>query len=259
MTPTEDPFVKYYAEASTTEATLERFRAVYDLIARVREHSAGKTAALDVADIGCGAGAQCLIWAQAGHRVHGLDINAALIDIAKQRAQEQGHAVDLRVGSAVSLPWPDASMDVCLLPEVLEHVREWQACLDEGMRILKPGGLLYVSTANYLCPVQMEFDLPLYGWYPAPLKRYFERRSVTDWPELVNHAQYPAVNWFSFYSLQRYLAKCGFESRDRFQVMKLEGRSWPIAAVLKIVRAVPLLRWLGQVATPGVVVVARRI
>ncbi len=196
------------------------------------------------------------MWARAGHRPHGLDINEALIEIAGERGRAAGLDLDVRAGTATKLPWADASMDICLLPELLEHVAEWQPCLDECVRVLKPGGILYVSTTNVLCPVQQEFLLPLFSWYPAPLKRYWVRRALSDRPELVNHAKYPAVNWFSFYSLRRALAPRGFQCRDRFQVMATEGRGALVAAGIKFVRSLPPLRWLGQTATPYAMVVA---
>ena len=49
---------------------------------------------------------------------------------------------------------------------------------------------MYISTTSKLCPIQEEFNLPWYSWYPAPLKRYFERRAVTDWPAIANYAKY---------------------------------------------------------------------
>ena len=75
-------------------------------------------------------------------------------------------------------------MDVCLLPELLEHVADWQSCLKEAPRVLRSGGLLYLSTTNVLRPRQEEFNLPLYSWYPGPLKRYCERLAMTTRPAL---------------------------------------------------------------------------
>ena len=86
---------------------------------------------LDVADIGCGAGTQSFLWAELGHNVHGLDVNQPLLEVARQRAGESRCSIDFQLGSATELPWADQSMDVCLLLELLEHVSEWQACLQE--------------------------------------------------------------------------------------------------------------------------------
>lgn len=256
MTDPSDPFVQYYAAASETPETLARFAAVRDLVLRVMKERNRGNDVLDVLDVGCGAGTQCLMWARAGHRPHGIDINESLIALARDRSAKASFDLEFRAGTATQLPWPDASMDVCLLPELLEHVADWQPCLDECVRVLKPGGLLYVSTTNVMCPVQQEFGLPLYSWYPQPLKRYWVRRALTDRPELVNHAKFPAVNWFSFYSLRRALAGRGFQCWDRFQVMSAEGRGALAATAIKIVRSQPPLRWLGQFATPYAMVVA---
>jgi SAM-dependent methyltransferase len=144
------------------------------------------------------------------------------------------------------------------MPEVLEHVADWRSCLSEAVRVLRPGGLLYLSTTNRLCPVQQEFDLPLYSWYPGPLKRRYERLSVTTRPELVNHAKYPAVNWFDFYSLSRASELQGLVCLDRFDVAALGAHSGLGKFVLTAVtRAMPL-RLLAHLATPYTTIFAVR-
>jgi 2-polyprenyl-6-hydroxyphenyl methylase/3-demethylubiquinone-9 3-methyltransferase len=116
---------------------------------------------LNIADIGCGAGTQARLWAQGGHRVFGLDVNEPLIRLARQRTEEAGLVIRFEVGTATALPWADRTMDVRLLPELLEHVADCQACLNEAARVLRPGGLLYLSTTNVLCPRQDEFNAPV--------------------------------------------------------------------------------------------------
>jgi ubiquinone/menaquinone biosynthesis C-methylase UbiE len=111
MTENADPFVAYYAEASASAATIERFQAVFELIDRVRDEAKLPKGSLDIADIGCGAGTQCFIWAKAGHKVHALDINEALVELGRKRAVEQRLEIDFQVGTATRLPWADASVD----------------------------------------------------------------------------------------------------------------------------------------------------
>jgi 2-polyprenyl-6-hydroxyphenyl methylase/3-demethylubiquinone-9 3-methyltransferase len=147
-------------------------------------------------------------------------------------------------------------MNVCLVPELLEHVVEWTECLGEFARILKPGGILFLTTTNKLCPSQQEFTLPLYAWYPGPLKRYFERLAVTTRPRLANFAKYPAVNWFSFYSLRTALTKLGFHCMDRFDVMDLSEKGTIGNLIVAAIRTIPLCRFLAHVMTPGTIVVA---
>lgn len=250
-------FVDYYEQQSLTPETVQRFTLVRDkalwLLDSLRHSDAS---GLQVADIGCNTGTQSQLWAKLGHQVFGLDINAQLVEIAKRRAEETSMDIHFDVGSATELPYTDASMDVVLLPELLEHVAEWQSCLDEAVRVLKPGGLLYLSTTNWLCPIQQEFNLPMYSWYPGFLKRRYERLAVTTRPEIANYCRYPAVNWFSFYSLAAYLKKHGIRSLDRFDMIDARKQGTPVKLVLSLVKAIPPLRFIGHVLTPYSIVFA---
>lgn len=249
-------FLSYYADSSVSDETRGRFTRTRDNILRLLARVRGTAGPLQVADIGCGAGTCSRLWAMRGHAVHGLDVNAPLIELARTRAAEAGLSIAFRVGSATQLPYADAQMDVVLLPELLEHVADWESCLKEAARILAPGGLLYLSTTNVLCPVQEEFDLPMYSWYPGPLKRYYERLSVTTRPELVKHTKYPAVHWFSFYHLRDYLAHLGLDSLDRFDAADDRKFSVKGRAALKLIRRVPPARWIAHVLTPDVTIYA---
>lgn len=240
-------FVAYYARQSQTPEAQRRSQRIFEMVTAALDRP-GET--LDVVDIGCGPGAQSMIWALAGHRVRGLDVNKALLDLAQSRAEEAGLAIEFLEGSADALPFPDASADVCLAPELLEHVPDWQSCLREFSRILRPGGVVYVSTTNRLCPIQQEYKLPLYSWYPKPLKRRYERLAVTTRRELVNHATYPAVHWFTFYELRDFLQREGVKSFDRFDLVDTAEQGMLGRFMVKALRTAPPLRWAGHVLTP---------
>jgi ubiquinone/menaquinone biosynthesis C-methylase UbiE len=247
---THPDFYAYYAAESQSASTTQRFRGVQAAMLRVAAQT-GLGGCLDVADIGCGAGTQCRMWAALGHRVHGVDVNEPLIELGRQRAREQGIDIAFEVGTATALPWRDASMDVCLLPELLEHVADWESCVKEAARVLRPGGLLYLSTTNVLCPRQQEFNLPLYSWYPRTVKRHCERLAVTTRPGIANYAKYPAVHWFSFYGLRDYLRPLGFRCLDRFDMMDVAGKGRFANFVVALLRRAPLLRFCAHMATPG--------
>ena len=159
---------------------MERFRLITEALLRLLE-SRQEARTPDVLDVGCGAGAQSKFWLEFGHRHPGIDINRPLIDLACARADHLGSAARFDAGTATQMPVPAASIDACLLPDLLEHVADWRGCLDEAARVLRSGGLMYINTSSKLCPRQQEFDLPLYSWYPGLVKHYFERRSLTDW------------------------------------------------------------------------------
>jgi SAM-dependent methyltransferase len=112
---------------------------------------------------------------------------------------------------------------ICLIIHILEAIR-----------VLRPGGLLYLSTTNRLCPMQNEFDLPLYSWYPRWLKRRYERLAVTTRPELVAYARYPAVHWFTPYGLARFLGKRGLRCFDRFDLIEATSLKKTVAQALRV-------------------------
>ncbi len=253
-----DRFVDYYAHRSLTPAVQANFESIQRTVIRYRARRGLPVESLDVADIGCNVGVQCILWARQGHRVHGIDIDEAFIRIARERSTAAGLDVDYHAASAAALPWPTASMDICLLPELLEHVAEWRACLDECLRILRPGGSIFISTTSRLCPRQQEFDLPLYSWYPAALKRWCVKRATSSHPQWVNYAAWPAVNWFSWYQLRDDLERRGFDCADRFAIADRASMSRGAALLARLAVANPVLRFLGHVMTPYTMLIATR-
>jgi 2-polyprenyl-6-hydroxyphenyl methylase/3-demethylubiquinone-9 3-methyltransferase len=257
---TSDPnFVAYYAKESESPETRQRFERVRDSALRLIGEFGQGTGPFDVVDIGCGAGTQAMLWAELGHRVRAIDLNEALVAIGRERAEEKGLSIRFDVGTATSLPYEDQSADAVLLPELLEHVPEWEACLREAVRIVRPRGLLYLSTTNLLCPVQQEFTLPAYSWYPYRLKRWCERKSVTTHANWVNYARYPAVNWFSYFGLARWLHQRGFSTLDRFDLIGRRTLSLPARVAIAAIRRFRFVRLLAHMMTPGTTVWAIRV
>ncbi len=246
-------FVDYYAKESQSVETVERFARIMARSLQLISSFEVKLP-LDVVDVGCGAGTQALLWSRAGHRVRAIDINASLIAMGQRRAQDEGASVDFCVGSASQLPFAAESADVVLIPELLEHVEAWEQCLLEAGRVLRRPGLLYLSTTNRLCPMQQEFTLPMYSWYPQSVKRWCEHRAVTTRPEWVEFARYPAINWFTYFGLRDWFELRGFRTLDRFDVLALGSMSGSRRFVAWVVGRVPGARFLGHVLTEGTTV-----
>ena len=255
-TSSHEQFVQYYAAESLSEATRQRFAMIRVKVIDLLEKTGTTRRPLDILDVGCGAGTQCALWAAGGDRAHGIDINAPLIELARERAQAAKLDIRFDVGSATALPYEPDTMDVCLIPELLEHVAEWEPCLTEAVRVLRPGGVLFLSTTNVFCPAQNEFRLPLYSWYPGLAKRFFERKAVTSWPSIANYARYPAVHWFSYYGLARFLNRQGMRCFDRFAMMERSDSSTLRQIAVGLLQSFPTLRLLGQICSTGTIVFA---
>ncbi|GGX86190.1 class I SAM-dependent methyltransferase [Streptomyces fructofermentans] len=99
-----------------------------------------------VLDIGCGDGTAASTAAPllAGHRIVGVDWSQDALRRAHTRlpAAVRGELTD------GGLPFRSASADAVLFSEVVEHLVDPDAALDEIHRVLRPGGHLMLSTPN---------------------------------------------------------------------------------------------------------------
>ena len=104
----------------------------------------GKT----VVDIGCGAGGKSLYYASRGAKeVIGVEI------LEKYRAEAEALADELSLANkfrficadAAALPFADGSIDTIIMNDAMEHVARPEAVLDECLRVLAPGGKLFVN------------------------------------------------------------------------------------------------------------------
>ena len=103
---------------------------------------------LRLLDIGCGGGLLSEPMARLGARVTGVDAAARNIGIAAQHAEKQGLDIDYRQGAAETLAESGARFDIVLALEVVEHVADVELFLKSCGRMVKPGGLLFLSTLN---------------------------------------------------------------------------------------------------------------
>jgi ubiquinone/menaquinone biosynthesis C-methylase UbiE len=100
-----------------------------------------------VLDIACGEGYGSALLATRAKSVVGADVAPETIAQARRR---YGAAQNLQYveGRCESLPCDDASIDLLVSFETLEHIPDPERLLDEAKRALAPGGLLLVSTPN---------------------------------------------------------------------------------------------------------------
>jgi ubiquinone/menaquinone biosynthesis C-methylase UbiE len=100
-----------------------------------------------VLDIACGDGYGSALLA--GHAAHviGMDADAQVVVSARNR---YGSAANLeyREGRCEAIPLPDASVDVVISLETLEHTAAPEKLVEEAARVLAAGGLFIVSTPN---------------------------------------------------------------------------------------------------------------
>jgi len=108
-------------------------------------HSQGRgPKGLSLLEVGCGHGNMLLEARNTGYHVHGLEYSA---DAARIANGKLGSDV-VRVGAIGDDTFADQSFDICILADVIEHVRAPASFLRNIHRILKPGAVLFIATPS---------------------------------------------------------------------------------------------------------------
>lgn len=103
---------------------------------------------LSVLDIGCGGGLVSEPLARLGARVTGIDPGEENIAAARRHAEPQGLGIDYRACRAEDLVAAGKTFDVVVCLEVLEHVPDQASFVRLCAELVRPGGLLLLSTIN---------------------------------------------------------------------------------------------------------------
>lgn len=156
---------------------------------------------LRLLDIGCGGGLISEPLTRLGGSVTGIDPGAENVAIARAHAEPQGLAIDYRAVTAEDLVAAGEQFDAVVCLEVVEHVPDVGAFLKTCAALVRPGGLMVLSTINRtlksyaLAIVAAEYVL---GWLP---------RGTHQWDRFVMPDE-----------MARYLDKAGMTS-PRFSGM----------------------------------------
>jgi 2-polyprenyl-6-hydroxyphenyl methylase / 3-demethylubiquinone-9 3-methyltransferase len=105
-------------------------------------------AGLTCLDVGCGGGLVAEPLARMGAIVTGIEPEDANIAAARAHAAGQGLAIDYRAVRAEDMAAEGRTFDVVTCLEVIEHVPDVAAFLAVVARLVRPGGLLILSTLN---------------------------------------------------------------------------------------------------------------
>lgn len=136
-----------------------------------------------VLDAACGSGYGSALLAENAGAVFGVDISQEAVDYARSHFA----APNLRfsVSDCMALPFAAAQFDLVVAFEIIEHLQHAEEFLQELDRVLKPSGLLLLSTPNRLYYTeergevnpfhQREFSFPEFEELLRPL---FAHRSI---------------------------------------------------------------------------------
>jgi SAM-dependent methyltransferase len=141
-TPGADAVLTLTGERTIPDLDIENywFRRHQVVYQRLAPRCAGR----DVLEAGCGEGYGADLIAGVARRVVAVDYDEAAVTHVRSRYPR----VEVMQANLAQLPLPDASVDVVLNFQVIEHLWDQAQFVAECARVLRPSGLLMMSTPN---------------------------------------------------------------------------------------------------------------
>lgn len=152
--------------------TNKRVQVIFDEL--LTEDITGKT----LLDAGCGTGWFSKRACEKGAKVVSMDLGEGLLaQVAKKCDSERV------VGSILEIPFPDNSFDYVVSSEVIEHTPDPKKAIQELYRVLKPGGVMVLTTPNKFWYFSLRIANAL------NLRPYQGLENWTGWREMKRHVQ----------------------------------------------------------------------
>lgn len=150
----------------------------YDLVAKAVR--AAVPAGGRVLDVGCGSALVADLLADLPLRYVGTDLahHHLVYALGKQRPSDPRLSRSVAAAAAEQLPFADASFDVVVMSEVIEHLVRPELAVREVARVLRPGGAFVMTTNN---ASEMPLRSPL-----SHLGPWVEKAVGADRPGLVS-------------------------------------------------------------------------
>jgi SAM-dependent methyltransferase len=200
-----------------------------------------------VLDIGSGVGSFVLGCRRRGLLAFGIEPDRigrggslTSVQIARRRIEEQVFAV--AVGE--ELPFADRSFDFIAMNQVMEHVADQTAVLDETLRVLKPGGAVYIACPNYLRFYEPHYKIFWFPLFPKLLGRAYLRFRGRN-PVLLDQLTYTTNA-----RIRELLSRCGagytILDLNREQFLKKFQQNSFVSARAQFVAKAMRLPGLGQ-------------
>jgi 2-polyprenyl-3-methyl-5-hydroxy-6-metoxy-1,4-benzoquinol methylase len=140
MTTTERVGISYEYKAANHEVSHSYLKPIIDKL--VVDIPAGST----VLDMGCGNGSFLSLYRDRGWSLHGTDFSPTGIEIARSNYPEIEFILGDAQTSADDLLDQIGPVDLVISTEVIEHLYDPKAFLLTAYSVLKPGGVLVVTT-----------------------------------------------------------------------------------------------------------------
>ncbi len=204
-----------------------------------------------VLEIGLGYGTLSQQIAAAGAIYRGLDIASGPVDMVNSRMEALGVDGRAQQGNMLQCPFEDETFDCVVSIGCFHHTGDTQRCLDETLRVLKPGGYAYIMVYNQFSFRQwVNFPLQTFKKLRREMNGYsgYERVAGTEAQRKAYDADMsgkaaPETDFFSVKQLKTMMKK--FNTVECFKE-NADPLMWPTKRVM--ISREALLGNLGRIA-----------
>ncbi|KUJ85631.1 hypothetical protein AVO45_01165 [Ruegeria marisrubri] len=144
--PNENRFHLSVAAAQTYEA--QNVPAMFEPLAEQTLAAVSLPPAARVLDVACGTGIVARKLAErldAASRIVGVDVNPAMIEVARSLSDVNGRKIEFVTASAEAMPFGDGEFDLVFCQQGLQFFPDRSAALGEIRRVMSAGGKLVVT------------------------------------------------------------------------------------------------------------------
>ncbi len=169
-----------------------------------------------ILDLGSGMGGTSVALGLAGAAPLAFEYNRAYCDIIRLRAGRYDMGLPVVNGAGEQLPFSDASFDLVIAWDVVEHVQDPALLLAELARVLRPGGRALLTVINRFAFRDPHYHLPLLNWLPRPLaEAIIERRGRSKrGADFSDRQRLSEMHYYTMGSFRQLAARYGFRVGD---------------------------------------------
>ncbi|MFA6427527.1 MAG: class I SAM-dependent methyltransferase [Candidatus Magasanikbacteria bacterium] len=129
--------------------------------------------------------------------VFGIEPSEAEFEIIQEKCKRHNIPLEnFRKEFGENISFDSNQFDVVHCYTVLEHVDDVERCMDEMIRIVKPGGLIYMNTPNYRFPYERHYKIVFPTFLPKIFGRLylFLMRRRTSFLSTINFVTEKSIN-----------------------------------------------------------------
>jgi len=180
-----------------------------------------------VLDLGAGMGGFAVAVAREGARIAAMEFNGDYCGITRLRGRRYGLDLPVARGAGEALPFGAEGFDLVCAWDVLEHVQDPWAVLDEAWRVLRPGGAFLLTVVNRRAFRDPHYHLPLVNWLPRPWAEALIRRAARGKGEaaFADRQALSEMHYYTWGTFRRLATTAGFRVEDLQEQRLRQGKA----------------------------------